>query len=233
MCHGHLGRAPSRAGRAWHIGGRTLFGPTQGRLALRQPKCATAILAVPLHGRDARGTSAVERCSALPRASPALRQPKCATAILAVLLHGRDARGTSAAERCSALPRAGSRCASQNVPRPSWPCPLTGGTRVAHRRPNAVRPYPGQAGSAPAKMCHGHLGRAPSRAGRAWHIGGRTLFGSSQGRLALRQPKCATAILAVPLHGRDARGTSAAERCSALPRASPALRFCAGSLKKT
>ena len=30
MCHGHLGRAPSRAGRAWHIGGRTLFGPTQG-----------------------------------------------------------------------------------------------------------------------------------------------------------------------------------------------------------
>ena len=30
------------------------------------------------------------------------------------------------------------------------------------------------------------------------------------------QPKCATAILAVPFHGRDARGTPPAERCSAL-----------------
>jgi len=36
---------------------------------------------------------------------------------------------------------AGRRSRNQNVPRPSWPCPFTGGTPVAHRRPNAVRPY--------------------------------------------------------------------------------------------
>src|SRR5208282_4675102 len=30
MCHGHLGRAPSRAGRPWHAAGRTLFCPAHG-----------------------------------------------------------------------------------------------------------------------------------------------------------------------------------------------------------
>jgi hypothetical protein len=34
-----------------------------------------------------------------------------------------------------------------------------------------------QGGRAATKMCHGHLGRAPSRAGRPWHLAGRTLFG--------------------------------------------------------
>jgi hypothetical protein len=94
------------------------FTVLQCRAAEPQPKCATAILAVPLHGRDARGTSPAERCSALRMAGKFLPkkqeftvlqcraaepQPKCATAILAVPLHGRDARGTSPAERCSAL----------------------------------------------------------------------------------------------------------------------------------
>ena len=136
MCHGHLGRAPSRAGRPWpsaaercsalpmarkFLPNRHEFTVLQCRAAEPQPKCATAILAVPLHGRDARDTSPAERCSALPMArkflpkrheftvlqcSAAEPQPKCATAILAVPLHGRDARGTSPAERCSALPMA-------------------------------------------------------------------------------------------------------------------------------
>ena len=38
-----------------------------------------------------------------------------------------------------------------------------------------------QGGEAATKMCHGHLGRAPSRAGRPWHIAGRTLFGPTHG----------------------------------------------------
>jgi hypothetical protein len=36
---------------------------------------------------------------------------------------------------------AGRRSRNQDVPRPSWPCPFTGVTPVARRRPNAVRPY--------------------------------------------------------------------------------------------
>jgi hypothetical protein len=62
-----------------------------------------------------------------------------------------------------------------------------------------------QGGGAAIKLCHGHPGHAGARAGRPWHG-----FGCGYA------PRCAMAILAMPEHGRDARGTAlvaATPRC--------------------
>jgi len=61
-----------------------------------------------------------------------------------------------------------------------------------------------------------HEGLALRRAGGISDWLGFASRGRMGRRAAAPQPQCATAILAVPLHGRDARGTPPAERCSAL-----------------
>ena len=76
--------------------------------------------------------------------------------------------------------------------------------------PSGVAP----GGGAATKLCHGHPGHAGARAGRPWHF------------------LCAMAILAMPGHGQDARGTSSVPwpswPCRGTGRMPVALPLCHG-----
>jgi len=136
MCHGHLGRAPSRAGRPWHIAGRTLFGPTHCREVLAKK---TRIYGIAMQG----GEAATKMC------------------------HGHLGRAPSRAGR------------PWHIAGRTLFGPTHGGEILAKK--TRIYGIAMQGGGAATKMCHGHLGRAPSRAGRPWHIAGRTLFGPTHG----------------------------------------------------